>query len=77
MYPKKVYNLIGFSTGILMIEVAKVLQKRKPDADIHLFFIDNDPKIMQTRLQQLGEDVDLEVNILRGTLKINDMKVRS
>lgn len=60
-----------------MIEVAKELQKRKPDAELNVFFLDNDPTIIQTSLQQLGEDGDLDVNILRSTLKIHDLKVRS
>lgn len=59
-----------------MLEIAKILQDRKPNVDLHLFFIDSAPQTAQEAIMQLGEAIDYEVNILRNIFNINDIEVR-
>lgn len=76
IYDKNVYNLISVSTGsILTMELARQLQLQKPKAQLQLFFIDNDPQSIETSIQQLGKARDLEINLLRNTFSIHDLKV--
>lgn len=77
IYPKGVYNIVSISWGgALAIEIARRLHVQK--ASLHLFFIDSSPLSIQQAFHQLGEDQsDIEINILRTTLGLNDATVSS
>ncbi|KRT78122.1 hypothetical protein AMK59_7988, partial [Oryctes borbonicus] len=61
-------NLVGVSWGgALLIEVAKILQKR---ASIQLTFIDSAPDTIKTVISHLGEPANIEVNVLLNLLNI-------
>ncbi|XP_057655807.1 fatty acid synthase-like [Diorhabda carinulata] len=74
VYPKGVFNIVSTSSGgALAIEIAKQLTKR--NARLNLFFVDSSPLRIQQGLQDLGNGVQFEINLLRVIFEINDSEI--
>lgn len=74
VYSKGVFNIVSTSSGgALAIEIAKQLSKK--NASLHLYFVDSSPLRIQQGLQDLGNDVQLEINLLRVIFEINDSEI--
>lgn len=60
--------------GVLATEIAKLLNKQY-DSKIYLYFIDGAPSTLQSAIKHLGQDSDMEVNLLTRIFNNNEAQV--
>ncbi|CAG9765257.1 unnamed protein product [Ceutorhynchus assimilis] len=69
------YNIVGVSWGgVLATEIGKILNKEF-NSKIYLYFIDGAPSTLQSAIKHLGQDAEMETNLLARIFNNNDAQV--